>query len=396
MGIDSEYYKEKNKKKLIKLRQLESVMPPYVVSYLNDKELSSQINTVIAYAYDLQTFFRFLTEKNNLLKNTAIKNISIDFLECLTFEDINEYQRYLRFNSSVDGSSHQNQDKAIARRMAALRGLFEFLCLHQYMKNNPTVGAAKRIKMPQKDIIRLNDEEVNTFLNVVSNTNIKGNKLQIEKCKKTQLRDTALITLLLNTGIRVSECAGLDIDDINFNYRTINIVRKGGSDAHLYFNEATKKALKDYIENERPLLLGNTESDEQAVFISMKKSRMSISAIERMVKKYAKNATPDKKISPHKMRSTYGTALYKDTGDIRLVSDVLGHKDINTTAKHYAAMEEEHRKLAAMIPLYQEKKEERIIVCVIADKHNADKSSFISVMFRPLRMTVHSLMVQEK
>ena len=73
MGIDSEYYKEKNKKKLIKLRQLESVMPPYVVSYLNDKELSSQINTVIAYAYDLQTFFRFLTEKNNLLKNTAIK-----------------------------------------------------------------------------------------------------------------------------------------------------------------------------------------------------------------------------------------------------------------------------------------------------------------------------------
>ena len=239
MGIDSEYYKEKNKKKLIKLRQLESVMPPYVVSYLNDKELSSQINTVIAYAYDLQTFFRFLTEKNNLLKNTAIKNISIDFL---------------------DGSSHQNQDKAIARRMAALRGLFEFLCLHQYMKNNPTVGAAKRIKMPQKDIIRLNDEEVNTFLNVVSNTNIKGNKLQIEKCKKTQLRDTALITLLLNTGIRVSECAGLDIDDINFNYRTINIVRKGGSDAHLYFNEATKKALKDYIENERPLLLGNTKN----------------------------------------------------------------------------------------------------------------------------------------
>ena len=98
MGIDSEYYKEKNKKKLIKLRQLESVMPPYVVSYLNDKELSSQINTVIAYAYDLQTFFRFLTEKNNLLKNTAIKNISIDFLECLTFEDINELSKVLALN----------------------------------------------------------------------------------------------------------------------------------------------------------------------------------------------------------------------------------------------------------------------------------------------------------
>ena len=360
MGINSEYYKEKNKKRLTKLKEIEKALPPYVVSYLDDKELSSQINTVIAYAYDMQTFLKFLTERNTLLKNTAIKDISIDFLENLTFEDINEYQRYLRFNDPSDGSEseHQNQDKGIARRMAALRGFFEFACLHQYMKNNPTIGAAKRVKIPQKDIIRLNDEEVNTFLDVVSNTNIKGNKLQIQKCKKTQLRDTALITLLLNTGIRVSECAGIDLDDVNFNYRTISIVRKGGSDAHLYFNETTENALKDYIENERPLLLGNPDSDEQAVFISMKKSRMSVSAIERMVKKYAKNATPDKKISPHKMRSTYGTALYKDTGDIRLVSDVLGHKDINTTAKHYAAMEEEHRKIAARIPLYHRRDED--------------------------------------
>ena len=92
----------------------------------------------IAYAYDLQTFFRFLTEKNTMLKNTAIKDITIDFLENLTFEDINEYQRYLRFNND-DGSTHQNQDKGIARRMAALRGFFEFACTHQYMKNNPTV-----------------------------------------------------------------------------------------------------------------------------------------------------------------------------------------------------------------------------------------------------------------
>ena len=183
MGIDSDYYKEKNKKQLTKLRMLEAKLPPYVTSYLDDKELSSQVNTVIAYAYDLQTFFRFLTEKNTMLKNTVIKDITIDFLENLTFEDINEYQRYLRFNND-DGSTHQNQDKGIARRMAALRGFFEFACTHQYMKNNPTVGAAKRIKMPQKDIIRLNDEEVNDLLNVVSNTNIKGNKLQIQKCQK--------------------------------------------------------------------------------------------------------------------------------------------------------------------------------------------------------------------
>ena len=91
MGINSEYYKEKNKKRLTKLKEIEKALPPYVVSYLDDKELSSQINTVIAYAYDMQTFLKFLTERNTLLKNTAIKDISIDFLENLTFEDINEY-----------------------------------------------------------------------------------------------------------------------------------------------------------------------------------------------------------------------------------------------------------------------------------------------------------------
>ena len=118
MGINSEYYKEKNKKRLTKLKEIEKALPPYVVSYLDDKELSSQINTVIAYAYDMQTFLKFLTERNTLLKNTAIKDISIDFLENLTFEDINEYQRYLRFNNPSDGSEseHQNQDKGIARR----------------------------------------------------------------------------------------------------------------------------------------------------------------------------------------------------------------------------------------------------------------------------------------
>lgn len=68
MGIDSDYYKEKNKKQLTKLRMLEAKLPPYVTSYLDDKELSSQVNTVIAYAYDLQTFFRFSYREKHYVK----------------------------------------------------------------------------------------------------------------------------------------------------------------------------------------------------------------------------------------------------------------------------------------------------------------------------------------
>lgn len=74
---------------------------------------------------------------------------------------------------------------------------------------------------------------------------------------------------------------------------------------------------------------------------------MGVQAIENMVKKYAKQITPNKKITPHKLRSTYGTTLYQETGDIYLVADVLGHKDINTTRKHYAALDDARRRDAA-------------------------------------------------
>jgi integrase len=76
---------------------------------------------------------------------------------------------------------------------------------------------------------------------------------------------------------------------------------------------------------------------------------MGVQAIENMVKKYTSQVTPNKKITPHKLRSTYGTSLYKETGDIYLVADVLGHKDVNTTKKHYAAIDDDRRRKAASV-----------------------------------------------
>lgn len=74
---------------------------------------------------------------------------------------------------------------------------------------------------------------------------------------------------------------------------------------------------------------------------------MGVQAVENLVKKYAQHTTSTKKITPHKLRSTYGTALYRETGDIYLVADVLGHKDVNTTRKHYASVGDEQRRKAA-------------------------------------------------
>jgi site-specific recombinase XerD len=347
MAGDSEYQRQLKEQRKRKLRDIKSTIPGYCASYLDDRELSLQINSVIAYARDLRTFFEFLHEKNpTAAKCETLREIPLDLLEQLTFEDINEYQRYLSYS---DGENpHMNEEKGIARRMAALRSFFEYQTTHHYMKNNPTIGAAKRRKQPQKDIIRLDREEVHEFLDVVESGD-GGTKKMIEFHEKTKYRDVAILTLLLNTGIRVSECVGLDLEDVNFRDDTIRVVRKGGNTATLYFGEDVHMALLDYIELERPQY---ADEEEKALFLSLKRGRMAVRSIQQMVKKYARIAVPDKKISPHKMRSTYGTALYQQSGDIRLVADVLGHKDINTTAKHYAAIEEEHRRQAAKFNPY--------------------------------------------
>ena len=154
------------------------------------------------------------------------------------------------------------------------------------------------------------------------------------------------MTLLLGTGIRVSECVGLDINDIDFKNNGIKVTRKGGSEMVIYFGEEVRNALENYLETTRASATPLPDH-ENALFLSAQRKRMGVQAIENMVKKYARQVTPNKKITPHKLRSTYGTSLYKETGDIYLVADVLGHKDVNTTKKHYAAIDDMRRRQAA-------------------------------------------------
>ena len=159
---------------------------------------------------------------------------------------------------------------------------------------------------------------------------------------KTALRDLAIVTLLLGTGMRVSECVGIDLKDIEFNTNAVRVVRKGGNTRVLYFGEEVEKALKDYIVQRNEIEAA--EGSEDALFLSLQKKRITDRAIQNLVKKYAATVTSIKKITPHKLRSTFGTELYMESGDIYLVADALGHADVNTTRKHYARMMEERRR----------------------------------------------------
>lgn len=353
-GRGSTYHQQKETKYTLQLRQILAELPPYAKDYFRAVEQKTSAKTRISYAYDLQVFFRFLLEKNPALSNKSVKEISLRDMDCLASSDIEEYQEYLKYYEAENGEQ-KNGASSIARKMSSLRSFLDYF----YKKELLVKNVAMQVDMPklhEKAIIRLEPDEVAIMLDNIENYENQLTGKRKEFFLKTKIRDIAIITLFLGTGIRVSECVGLDITDVNFRENSIRIIRKGGNESVLYFGAEVEKALLDYIEGPRVMSAEQAVSgNEQALFFSLQKRRISVHAVENLVEKYAKEFVPQKKITPHKLRSTFGTNLYQETGDIYLVADVLGHSDVGTTRKHYAAIKDQNRRKAASAIKLREK-----------------------------------------
>ena len=284
-------------------------------------------------------------ENNPVYKDYSIDQFTVQDLERLEPVDIEEYQEYLKVYENDEKKQITNTEKGLARKMSALRSFYGYFFKHQIISKNPTL-LVDMPKQHEKAIVRLDTDEVAMLLDYVDHggDNLTGQRKAYYE--KTKNRDLAILTLLLGTGIRVSECVGLDIQDVDFKNNGVKVTRKGGNEMVVYFGEEVENALKTYLYTTRKSVVP-LPGHENALFLSTQRKRMGVQAVENMVKKYAKEVTPNKKITPHKLRSTYGTSLYKETGDIYLVADVLGHKDVNTTRKHYAAIDENRRRQAA-------------------------------------------------
>ena len=330
------YQQQKKIDFTLKIRERLKQLPSYVGKYARGIEPLTSDNTRYSYLNDIQIFFHFLCSSHLEFVNTSMKDISLEHLEGLTIFDIEEYQEYLKFYCAPSGQWYQNGERGVARKIASLRSFFYYLYQHDLIMKNPMLKVTTP-KIREKEIIHLDEEEISALLNY-----IKYAKIRYEKKKK---RDLAITTLLLGTGIRVSECVGLDMDDVDFINNRIRVIRKGGNEMYVYFGEEVQKALQDYLQDRT--IYGKENSKEKALFLSRRKKRISVDAIEELIKNYSKQVITRKKITPHKLRSTYGTKLYEETGDIYLVADALGHKDINTTSKHYAAIQDRRRREAA-------------------------------------------------
>jgi site-specific recombinase XerD len=339
---EQNYHDEQNKNNIIKMRAVLDTLPPFCKDFFRGIENYTSTRTRLAYAYDIRLFFEFLHEKNPALSKTDITSYPVSVLDMVTRIDIEEYLEYMSLYHK-DGKDITNDERGKARKLSSLRSFYNYYFENEIIEKNPA-ALVPIPKRHEKEIIRLEPNEVAILLEQVED-GTKLTKKELEYHKKTKVRDVALLTLLLGTGIRVSECVGLDISDINFDEGGFKIRRKGGYETVIYFGKEVETALLDYLEEREHII--PAEGHENALFLSLQNRRMAVRSVENLVKKYTSRVTTLKKITPHKLRSTYGTNLYRETGDIYLVADVLGHKDVNTTRKHYAALEDERKRKAA-------------------------------------------------
>lgn len=347
----------KNDKTYAKLRLAERLrlilleLPEFCYDFILSIETNSSILTRINYAGDLRIFFSYLSNELQLFSH-AVKDLTVDDVKLIQPRHIEMFMDYLSIYERNERIL-QNMNLGKKRKLSAVRTFFKYMLKHEYIPSLPT-AIIDTPKIAEKPIIRLNGNEVLELIDAVE----KGRELtkrQAAYQKSTIVRDIALLKLMLGTGVRISECIGLNVDNVDLEHKSFLVTRKGGKEAILYFSDDIKQALVDYLNLRKAAV--PISGHEKALFLSMQNRRITARAVENLVEKYTRTAVPLKKITPHKLRSTFGTALYRATGDIYLVADVLGHKDVNTTRKHYADMSEENRKRAADAVQYENNKD---------------------------------------
>ena len=283
--------------------------------------------TRYAYVCDLKMFCDFLVAEIPKFADKPVALLDEADFDRVTSRDIRAYLDYLGYYVK-DDAERTNAELGKMRKLSSLRSFYEFLFKNEYVKSDVSklVDMPKRHERPHhppRDRRSRADARRRRERDGLSERQRRYNE-------HTKLRDLAILTLFLGTGIRVSELVGLNVGDIDFSINGFLITRKGGNQAILYFPDEVADVLRRYLAARKSAEARS--GDEEALFLSLQNRRISVRAVQMMVKKYAQLAAPLKKhLSPHKLRSTFGTNLYHETGDIYLVADVLGHTDVNTT-----------------------------------------------------------------
>lgn len=316
-------------------REIAELCPKTVDEFRVARDGAISAASMHSYIYDLYAFFQWWKLSNPDLKDREVSEITVDDISLITSLDINEYFADLR--EKPDGPK---SPKRFARIFSALNSYFCFLTKYGRLQINP-MDKVERAHIPKdKEIVRLKDDEPDRLITVIK----RGypNESAHERALRAPYvdRDVAIISLLLTTGIRVSECAGLNKEDVNMEQHSLRVTRKGGFRQLIAIGDQASEALAKYMKI-RERTIGFDAEEDKALFLNRQRKRLTEPGIRRLVEKYAAALGLDRKITPHKLRKTYGTNLYSETRDIYLVAEALGHSSVNTTTQHYVATKEE-------------------------------------------------------
>ena len=277
--------------------------------------------TVDEYLSDLRLFFRYVYAKRNDIgvigdefDELNISGLDKDFICSVTTDEIYDFFIYV-------STERRNNSAAKSRKLSAIKAFYKFICQkRRLMEINPAIdmeAPKKKQSLPKF----LSMDESLALLDAVEN----------DKESKTRERDYAIITLFLNCGMRLSELVGINLNDIDREFRSLRVLGKGNKERIVYLNDACRSALHRYLKIR--LSEKYKKINTNALFVSKQYKRISNKTVQWLVYKYLSLAGLDyKHYSTHKLRHTAATLMYQ-TGkvDVRVLKEILGHEQLNTT-----------------------------------------------------------------
>ena len=316
-------------------------LPDFVFDYIEIYYTGESINTQIGYCIDIRIFLEYLM-KFRFRKLSSPEEFTYEHISQVTAEDIVRFKAYLKEYESTyttpDGRqvtrTRRNSNYGINRKLSSVRGLFTYLYKMDKIPQNIT-DKVDMNKLHQKIKKPLTTQETLRLLDVIYNGENYFEGRYLSEYLRTKQRDIAILIAYLGTGVRVSELVNLDVEDICFDTSSFIVTRKGGDEQEIFMPVQVENELYAYLQERRDM---DDVQEKKALFISRQGKRMTVSSVEKMLKKYCLVAgiTDSDKSRPHALRRTFACRLLEDGVDIKMVAELMGHKNIEVTHKFYA------------------------------------------------------------
>ena len=325
-----------------------SNLPDFVFDYIEISYSGESINTQIGYSIDIKTFLEYLRQFK--FKDVErLEDFTLAHMEQVTLRDLNAFTAYLKEYETdtvtIDGRHvkriRKNSAYGINRKLSGIRGLFAYLYKNDLISQNVTDKLDFK-KIHQKMKRPLTTQETINLLDVIYNGEKYYEGRDLTEYNNRKLRDIALFTAYLGTGCRVSELINLDVKDVSFDTSSFVVTRKGGDEQEIFMPVQVENELYNYMQERTE----NKNAKDDALFLSRLGKRMTAQGVEKLLKKYCATVGiyDSDKARPHALRRTFACNLIADGVDIKMVAELMGHKNIEVTHRYYTQYAIERRK----------------------------------------------------